>query len=390
MSVANSHLVVITKFVAARENNPRAALFALKATAAELLPGNRIGICYHHRLPDVETVNLWYTPEGKKAYYRGLMKCGQGWLCPVCAQKLSEIRRKALRTAIDNTRETYLPIMVTYTVQHHKGQPLSELLQGMNSAYRRMRMQRLWRMLKEEYLIVGETRAIEITHNENGWHPHFHVVVWMDLSILDAIRAEDGSFDLPWLAASMAEHFTPIWIESLAKFGLSANKGPGLKVSTTDDLLNDYITKGGVVLPADDKKWSMAEEMTKGAQKKAHRDGKTAWDLLLEYFAGMAESGALFQEYAVATKGKSALQFTPGLKDKLGLILDEESELIAEEIARDEILLAQIDITLWRKIVETQAIGELLDVASKGDTELLERAIVVIERRFERKVVYIQ
>lgn len=376
------HLVLITKFVAAREKSPKAALFALKAESSRLLPGNRIGICFHHRLPEREHVFLYYSQEKKRAYYRGLMKCGQQWVCPVCAQRISENRREVLRQGLDNSRDKYVALMVTYTAQHYKGQPLKNLLQDMLNAYRKMRQQRLWRIYKEEYLIVGETRALEITYGDNGWHPHFHVILWCGIELLNIIREPGGTMPLWGVKRALETQLGDMWIEELAKEGQAGLKGIAVNVSSTDDLLNDYVTKGGQVLPTDTSKWGMAEEMTKAQAKKNRRDGKTPWELLIESFCGDRASGVLFKEYAEATKGKSALQWTPGMLDRLKVAYDEQAEAISEEQFLDEIIFAKFDIHDWHKIVETGAIGELLDVASKGDLLRLEDALGVVEKRY--------
>jgi hypothetical protein len=312
------------------------------------------------------------------------MKCGLGWVCPVCATRLSEQRRDLLQRAIDNSRDKYLPVLVTYTVQHHKGDDLAELLDLMASAYRKMRQQRLWRAYKDEYLIAGETRALEITWGDNGWHPHYHVVLWLELEVLNAIKDERGKMDVDHLCAALERHLSGMWIDALAKVGLRASDSVGLTVRSTDDLLNDYVTKGGTVLPDDGAKWGIASEVTKGAQKRGRVRGKTPWDLLIEHWAGMPNSGTLFFEYASATRGKSSMQWTPGMLDRLGVAYDEDAELHAEEAAPDEILLAAFDADQWHKIVVTRAVGEILDLAASGDPDRIARAYQVIARRYEQ------
>lgn len=375
------YLVLLTKFVSAQEKSPRSALFALKATVAKLLPENRVAICYHHRLPNIETVNLWFSPEAKRAYYRGLMKCGQGWICPVCAQRLAIIRRNALRLAIDNTRSQFVPLMVTYTSAHHNGQPLREVLSRMGEAYRRMRRLRLWRTYKEEYMIAGETRATEITYGSNGWHPHFHVIVWLDIAILEVIRDELDRMDLRSLGAALGRHLTPLWIDCLQAVGAVGAEGIALNVKTTTDSLTDYVTKAGTVLPADGRKWGLAEETALGQLKHGRQDGKTPWELLIEAFTEYKISGDLFIEYAKATKGKSALQWTPGMKKLCGIDLDETAAIMAEPQEYDEILLAEFTVEQWREIVEAGAVGEVLDIASRGDPSRLALAMDTLHRR---------
>lgn len=309
------------------------------------------------------------------------MKCGQIWVCPVCASRMAEIRRVMLRDAIDNSSTHFLPVLVTYTARHFHGQRLSDLLDRMIAAYRDMRQQRLWRTYKDEYEIVGEIRGVEITWNTAGWHPHFHVIMFLDLDILQYIKTENDDYSVTELCGSLERHLTGMWIEALGKHKLTAEIGPALNVRSGWGDLDDYVTKSGTVLPRNTKKWTMAEEMTKSQFKKAHGEGLTPWDLLIEAFCGVPGSGDLFLEYADATKGRSSLQWTPGLKQKLAITTTEENEVIAEETAIDEILLMSLDIETWRAVVETQAIGVLLDAANTGDPVKMQGILTEVSRR---------
>jgi len=371
MAIETTPLEYITKFVHAREEKPRWALFALKSAAQELLPDNRVKICFHHRLPNHADVEIWYNADRASAHYRGLMKCGQGWICPVCAQRLALVRKAQLRLAMDNARALYLPLLVTYTCQHYTGMPLKRCLQGMTDAYREMRHQRIWGTYKDEYLIQGETRATEITYGASGWHPHFHVILWLSLDVLLYIKTEAGDYRISDITNALENHLTNLWLECLAKFKLTGERGPVLNVRSGWDTLDDYVTKSGSVLPASGEKWGIAEEVTMGQLKKSHADGKTPWDLLIEYFCGIPSSGELFQEYVEATRGKSSLQWTPGLKARLGVDTDETAEVLTDEEYPGDILLLTLSVDEWRAVVNTQAIGILLDTASKGDPKMV-------------------
>lgn len=376
------HLEVLTKFVSVQEVKPKYALFMLKSHVLELLPDNRVAICYHHRLPERVNVEVWYSAEKSKAYYCGLMKCGQAWVCPVCAQRIATIRREMLKTALENARSKYVPLLVTYTAQHYKGQPLSTILNGLNAAYRYMRQQRLWRIYKDEYEIRGEIRAVEVTHGESGWHPHLHVIMMLDIGILDYIKTASGDYDIGHMTQAITSHFTSMWIEALEKQKLTAHNGPGLNVRSGWDTLNEYLTKGGSILPKEKKGWGLAEETTLGSMKKAKREGESAWGLLAKSFAGYSYAGELFKEYASATKGKSGLQWSPGLKAELLGDRNEETEVQNDDYEPDEILLAVLSGQDWRAIVSTGGEGILLDNASKGDPREIEKIVREAHKRY--------
>lgn len=385
------HLEYITKFVAMREKSPKMARFWLQAASRHILSDSRLRVCYRYRVPEKTTVDLKYSPERKSAYYCNLMKCGLGWVCPLCATRLSEERRSMLSLALSNARTIYLPVMVTYTIRHHKGERLADNLNGMTSAYRTMRQQRSWRVIKEEFLIEGEIRSTEITYGDDGWHPHFHVILFMSLDILKyAIRTHQNGlegasevYDVLELRDALQNHLARLWLEALAKVGLSAMAGPALKVTADYDQLSDYMTKFGTELPESGKKWTLAHEATKGGAKAARADGNVSvWELLM--LAGIDVPGftKLWVEYSLATKGKSSLQWTPGLQARLG-VKDSEGNILLDEFTNDEILLAQFDVTTWDKILRHDAAGRVLDLASTGDDEKVWHFIDGLKEREE-------
>ena len=362
----NGHLEVLTKFVAAREKHPRAAMFALQAVARELLGDSRMKICYRYRIPDRD-VEIWHSRERKTAYYQGLMKCGLQWVCPLCSARISEKRRISLREALDNCRAEFVPVMASYTVQHNAGDRLASLLNGMLSAYRKMRGTRFWRTLKEEYMIFGECRALEITHGENGWHPHFHVLMFLRTEILPYMK-NGNVYDLEgYLYEPLRIQLTSEWIGALGKHNLNAQDGPGLHVRGDFSTIDDYLTKMGTCLPKQIKRWGVAEELTKSNRKTALAGSVNVWDMLLLHYAGVPLYGALFVEYFRATSGKSGMQWTPGMLKALQVTQQSDDELLAADQEPGDTLLLALSSDQWRQVLDAGAAGALLDAAASGD-----------------------
>lgn len=394
LSLEPHHLEYITKFVAMREKSPKMARFWLQSVSRNLLPEERLRVCFRHRVPERETVDLKHSPAKQTAFYCGLMKCGLAWVCPLCAVRLSEERRAMLTTALDNARSIFLPVMVTYTIRHNASQRLGDLLSGMLAAYRSMRQSRAWRTIKEEFMIEGEIRTVEITYGNDGWHPHFHVVLFMTIDILSFARQtrhnaqgeEIGvDYDLNHIRAALEAHIVPMWIDALARYGLDALPERALRVTSDYDELSGYVTKFGSELPESGKKWTLAEEATKGSSKKARLDGNLGiWDILLYAGIGLERFKRLFAEYAAATKGKSGLQWTPGLRERLG-VEDTEGKILQDESERDEVLLAQFNREQWDTILKHDAAGRILDIASTGDDEKMWRFIDGLTEQ-ERKI----
>ena len=373
-------MVVLTKFVTQSESHPRAARFALQAVARELLKNPRLYTCYRYRIPSAITVDLLYSPEEKRAHYKNLMKCGLQWICPLCASRMSEIKRGELSLALDNARQLFLPLMVTYTARHDANMPLRVLLEQMSDAYRYMRQRRLWQTYKSEYLIVGEARALEITYGDSGWHPHFHVIVFLDKKVLEYVE-HDNVAGLVDLRASLRAALFPMWLAALRLQGLDATPEHGLEVTMQWDELSVYLAKFGSELPKESDGWTMAHEATKTIVKRAKKGGTTVWEMLLFHYCGLPNWGDLFSEYAKATKGKSILQYAPGLKAQLGLQPDDPGELLRDESFSDDILLGSFDADTWRVIVQAEAVGAIWDAANTGDPEKLAHVLKKVQSK---------
>jgi hypothetical protein len=65
--------------------------------------------------------------------------------------------------------------MLTLTVRHHLGQPLSELLRGLSDSWRTLLQGRAGQKLSDTWDHV--IRAVDCTFGEHGWHTHLHVLV---------------------------------------------------------------------------------------------------------------------------------------------------------------------------------------------------------------------
>lgn len=110
-------------------------------------------------------------------------------VCPVCSDRY----RNLLREGVARVARPYAwPAFITLTIQHDFISPLDELLDRLQHAWRKLQRAAVWRT------VDAGVKIIEITHGENGWHPHVHVVAdcrWIQQSDLAAAwrRATGGS-----------------------------------------------------------------------------------------------------------------------------------------------------------------------------------------------------
>ena len=285
--------------------------------------------------------------------YRGLFTCGNIWQCPVCASKISEQRRVELGEALQVAEEKGLTVLhKTITAPHHLGESLDDLLQKMTKARRLMQNRKPWKRLAELFRIVGNIRALEVTHSwNNGWHVHFHVLLFLDCQF----DPEDANHSIH----TLQEWMFSMWRDACVSVGLSSpSKEHGLKLEGGQSA-GDYVGK-----------WGAEHEMTKAHLKKGREGSLSPFQFLDEYGAGDERYKGLFLEYATAFKGKKQLVWSRGLRDLLMLETEMSDEEIMEKEDPDSDLFAKIPAEVWAEVAKREKQGEVLEVCQRGEQAL--------------------
>lgn len=360
-----SELGNTTKFASgddfASEYGRTALRFWLLSIARVVLPyDHRISICWRFPLPDRDGVEVIYSEETKRARTT-TMKCGQGWVCPVCTSWIAERRRQELGQAIHRARRKYAPLMLTYTMQHDRGMRLKETMDVLQASYRQLRSGRWWQEVKQEFGIKGSVRATEVTWGASGWHPHYHELMFVDIAKIQA----DVAGDIAEYSRDICDIIEDRWIHMLERRGHSALKGIALTAVATDDAIAEYIAKWGVMPIAIDTS-GITHEIASGAQKGGRMQSLSIWDIL---FKAQSDTGykRLFLEFADATKGRSQLQWTRGLKSELE-IEDIRDEIAAQGVETEsDRILATVEAEMWRWIAETHRLPVVMTIANQGD-----------------------
>ncbi|MBB5366475.1 protein rep [Deinococcus humi] len=106
------------------------------------------------------------------------MICANGWACPVCSAKIAEKRRglleKGLAAHLANGGGVYHMLL---TVPHtRKDKPLGLVADLLAAFVRLCSGKYALSVLVPGY--VGLVRSLEVTHGDNGWHPHLHVLIF--------------------------------------------------------------------------------------------------------------------------------------------------------------------------------------------------------------------
>lgn len=344
------YLGIYAKFAAAfSEGGPgdwTVRRFALQAAARELLPENRISDCLRKPIPGSSAVEIWHSTEHQRAHFKRLMTCGGVWSCPVCASRITEVRRVELQAALDQGK--YAPVLETFTVRHSVDDDLAGLLDGLLDGYRQYTRNRGFKRLIAGYGVVGAARTLEVTYGENGWHPHLHVLRWFRTPLVDSDQ----------YLRDVKLH----WLESVGRAGLDASWEHGADVKDGWRWMAEYVAKWGR-----EPVWTLDYEIAKGNVKLGRQGGRTPFQLLADYMSGDEQAGRLYQEYVKAFKGKAQLRWSPGMRDAFGLGAAASDVEIAAGGDEPAWLLASLTLDQWREIERRELRGQVLAAAHAGD-----------------------
>lgn len=341
--------------------------FALQSVARSILPKARTAKCL--RVPFARSVGVFHSQAQESAHYGGLVTCASVWACPICAAKISERRRRELQHAMALCEAQGGSVaLLTLTHGHSLGDRLGDLLAAEQKALHAFFSFRAGKRLMSAVGRVGHVRAWEITHGRlrdrnNGWHPHFHILLFLETKHGDLSGAEEWGY--------------AIWLNACQLAGLPLpDRRHGITIQDGANAAA-YVAKFGQEAP---KSWGLDAEMTKGHIKRA-RDGETPWDFLRScLLQDDPQARRLFREYAECFKGKRQLVWSRGLRELLGLE-DLSDEDLASRQEEDAYLLANLSLEQWRIIRASDRRGEVLEVARHGDPQALNRYLDAITSR---------
>lgn len=299
---------------------------------------------------------------GGVAHFSNLERCGSIWACPVCSAKIRHHRTSEVRTALVRHAATGgHAAMVTFTIPHYRHHKLrhtvdlvsrgfSTLLSGEAWAGR-------WRTTRDDHRpdwathtrpgpdrrkhagpddtrpywfkpghrqlhgVAGTIRAMEITHGRNGWHPHLHVLVLFD-------PADNPADALEAFRADLEERWCD-WIEGQGH----PRPLPGIAVHAR--LASDPEAAAEYVAGDPNDVAKLALEMTR-VDLKGGRGGRTPFQILGDFRRwGDRADLKLWRQYERATKGRQALTWSAGLRDRY--LTEDERVDDDQEIAEAQV-----------------------------------------------------
>lgn len=336
----------------------RAHRFALKAAVNDLLPRSRTSKCHRWLIPN-QPLEIRKSDETGKAFFSGVQICASVWRCPVCAAKITERRRVEVRTALDSAHakgfKTYL---LTLTVPHGLGDDINSMLDQMMKSWRKITTVRYGYEALNSVGRIGFIRALEVTHGKNGFHPHFHILLFLD------------TLKTP---SEVQQTLSPVWQKACLSAGLPMpSDSHGCRVDDGEKA-SQYVAKGV---------WGLDAELTKGHVKKSKSpDSRTPVDLLQAWaFGEDHQARKLWLVYAEAFHGRRQLYWSNGLRDLLELRKELTDEEIASHADEPVSVLHTLTLDQWRAIIGTYSETLILDVSEFNPSALPEILASVVAK----------
>jgi hypothetical protein len=258
------------------------------------------------------------------ASFRGLVTCKHR-CCPVCETRRRVKVADELKAVSAAQRDAgRVPYMLTLTVRHQMGDDLREMRKGIARAWSYMRKQPEWKPL------AGATcaRGLEVTHGGNGWHPHLHVILWLEplgdeRRPLPRIANDERDLWEPSELDQLANNLSAAWEYSVQrKLGATflPTRTRGLRLHPTDAA--EYISKLGL------SNQRLAFELSDPNRKKGRGGNRTPFQLMQDAANGDDTARALVAAYARGMKGAHVIDWSH--------ITKAERQAAVEAVERDQ------------------------------------------------------
>ncbi|MDA0362193.1 MAG: hypothetical protein O3A45_04225 [Proteobacteria bacterium] len=323
--------------------------------------------CKCNRVPLSPTTQILKSEQQRKAFFGGVMQCASVWTCPVCAAKINERKANEMRVAFNQAPELGLKAhLVTFTAPHTAGDTIDDLSRKMRDSLASFWAERRVKNWKKSRGVAGNIRAFEVRYGENGWHPHFHLIVFSK----DSIALDKDLLLDKWQTVCLRNG-----LDQPNEYGLDIQDG-----SKAGEYICKFGSDGEVLERADGKKvnWDAADEMTKGNVKKGKSGSLGPWDILRVVEESESEEErrkhhGLFLHYARAMKGVSQLKWSRGLRKVFDLEAEKSDEEILAEQEDAAKLLCHLSREEWRHLIQSKSRATVLELAENGGSEAVAR-----------------
>ena len=243
------------------------------------------------------------------------------------------------------------------TVPHYSDTDIKQLKKDLKKAYSKFfKGVRASKDMFERWQIKHYISCFEITHGINGFHPHYHVLLFVPYSL--------GKQSLPGIKQDMYK----VWKDCCLKAGLDEpSEKHGLDLQAGNEA-GAYVAK-----------WGLEHEMTKGHIKKGKENNRTPFDILRSYTDSENQADSnLFKLYYFAFKGTRQLNWSKGLKKLVSKAEEKTDQEIVDDTDNVAEMLFKLDIEMWHAVRKQKKQGELLVAVAEDQT--LNKAMEMIRQ----------
>lgn len=364
--------------------------FAMKDTAGQLLPNERVATCMCNRISTDKEISIKHNgKKGKegRARYSNLMKCGSIWNCYFCARKLLAERgtevEQGLKKWVDEMGGSVF--MLTLTIPHYMGGDLKRQLELQRQAIKRLNSDNVMRKVWAKIGKVGQVKAMEYTYGKNGHHNHTHTIIFSELDPeefkdtiiavsktaknnhtllsdkqVQKLKDKGREYRINYMGVEQFIKF--YWVKLCREVGLGiASLEHGANITDAQNV-KTYLTK-----------LKTAQELTNASSKQGKNGNRNQWQLLTDFMNGDEKAGHIFKMYASAYKGERQLHWSNGLKKLLSVEEVDDKEILENESA-DDIEITEILGDVWHLVKRKKLQAHLLNLAEddfeKGTNKL--------------------
>jgi hypothetical protein len=358
----------------------------------------RVQACNRAIISPSGHVAVMATPEGR-IKLSGLAHCGSVWECATCQMQILQARAEQLSQAVDRHGSDRV-VMLTLTFRHGAGDGLKRMRKNLTRAYAGLMRHRATRAWLAAQGVIGKVRAIEVTHGDrNGWHPHLHVLLFLDEPARTAtVQGDAGRFRKVWDPPELAE-LSDLWAKQVVRvFGEQHRPSRARALRATMARDGEYLAKMGLEL---------ADPATKqgrvGDDGEIHRSpwqigadwarNYNAWRSTLEkdddprrlpWRLANDRDAQLWRTYRDAMRGAHRLVWSNGLKERLDVRDVTDAELVeGDEPAQGDTWIASVPGEAWRSIRDLRIHGEpvplyLMREAERGGSAGFDAALLKV------------
>ena len=298
--------------------------FRLREILSDVSSLRRVRACGRRRVPNRDPqIRL---KEGV-AHFGNVTLCGNVWSCPTCSPRIRHERALEVDRACREWIAAHgkgSVLLLTLTMPHDWGEPLSETLLTVREANRAVWSGRARNEERELFGLAHFIRVHDCTVGPNGWHPHIHALLFTERVLKHSEMA----------AVRQRLHLR--WVSAIVRRGRrapSSEFGTELEAAQTVPQVSRYVAQ---VVGGDSTSQASFEIMRGDLKRSRIRGHRTPWQVLEDFAAFGDEADLhLFNEWEQATRGVHAMQWSRGLRERMGVAHKSDDEIVAEEIGAE-------------------------------------------------------